>query len=59
MNFRPYPLVDGHHGAEIQFDNVRVQMLGDEAGAFDLFELVIDEATVAICGEAVGAHSDM
>jgi len=52
-----YPTVDGHHAAEIQMDNVRVDnnaLLGEIGGACTTLEAVIDEATLAVCAEAVG-----
>jgi alkylation response protein AidB-like acyl-CoA dehydrogenase len=55
---REYPTRDGGRAAEIRFDQVRVArdaLLGDEGGALPLLEEVIDEATLAVCAEAVGA----
>jgi len=52
-----YPTVDGQHAAEIQLDNVRVDKnarLGAIGGAYPTLEAVIDEATLAVCAEAVG-----
>ncbi|MEJ2603052.1 MAG: acyl-CoA dehydrogenase family protein [Gammaproteobacteria bacterium] len=54
---RGYATVDGQKGAEIVFDDVRVpaaQLLGDEGKAWPVIESVIQEATLAICAEAVG-----
>ena len=54
---RGYPTVDGLHGAEVALDGVAVggdDLLGPEGGAYPLIERVIDEASVAICAEAVG-----
>ena len=54
---RGYPTVDGLHGAEVTLDGVAVgrdDLLGPAGGAFPLMERVIDEASVAICAEAVG-----
>ena len=54
---RGYPTVDGLHGAEVTLDGVAVggdDLLGPEGGAYPLIERVIDEASVAICAEAVG-----
>ncbi|MEO0996712.1 MAG: acyl-CoA dehydrogenase family protein, partial [Pseudomonadota bacterium] len=53
----PYPTVDGMRAAEIRFDNVRVaasQRLGDEGAALAALTDVIDEATLAVCAEAIG-----
>jgi len=55
---REYPTRDGGRAAEIRFDQVRVArdaLLGDEGSALPLLEEVIDEATLAVCAEAIGA----
>jgi len=52
-----YPTVDGLRAAEIQLNEVRVDKnaaLGDIGGAYSTLEAVIDEATLAVCAEAVG-----
>ena len=52
-----YPTVDGHHAADIEFSDVRVgsdALLGDAGRGFDVLEAVMDEATLAVCAEAVG-----
>lgn len=54
---RGYATVDGQKAAEITFENVRVpaaQILGEEGKAFPVIESVIQEATLAVCAEAVG-----
>jgi alkylation response protein AidB-like acyl-CoA dehydrogenase len=54
---RAYPTVDGHQAAEIELDNVRVDanaLLGETDQGFTPLESTIDEATLAICAEAVG-----
>jgi alkylation response protein AidB-like acyl-CoA dehydrogenase len=54
---RAYPTIDGHQAAEIRLDNVRVDataLLGDAGRGFEPLASVIDEATLAICAEAVG-----
>jgi alkylation response protein AidB-like acyl-CoA dehydrogenase len=54
---REYPTRDGGRAAEIRFDGVRVgrdALLGEEGAALPLLEAVIDEATLAVCAEAVG-----
>ncbi len=54
---RGYATVDGQKGAEIGFENVRVpaaQLLGEEGKALPVIESVIQEATLAVCAEAVG-----
>lgn len=54
---RGYATVDGQKGAEIGFEDVRVpaaQLLGEEGKALPVIESVIQEATLAVCAEAVG-----
>lgn len=52
-----YPTVDGLRAAEIHLDNVRVDgdsVLGTVGEGFATLSAVIDEATLAVCAEAVG-----
>ena len=54
---RVYPTVDGHQAAEIKLDDVRVDataLLGVAGQGFAPLVSTIDEATLAICAEAVG-----
>lgn len=62
---RDYPTNDGFRASEIYFENVAIggdALLGEEDGALPLIEKLIDEATVAVCAEAVGVttrlHAD-
>jgi alkylation response protein AidB-like acyl-CoA dehydrogenase len=51
---RDYPTVDGFQASEVYFENVAIP---DEAllpGGMPLIEEIVDEATVAVCGEACG-----
>jgi alkylation response protein AidB-like acyl-CoA dehydrogenase len=55
---RDYPTVDGRRASEVYFENVSVPadaMIGEEGKALPLVERVVDEATVAVCAEAMGA----
>ena len=55
---KSYQTVDGLHAADLQLNNVKVpaaNLLGTESAAFDAIETVLDEATLALCAEAVGA----
>ena len=55
---RDYPTVDGRRASEIYFENVPVPadaLIGEEGKALPLIEYVVDEATVAVCAEAMGA----
>ena len=58
ISLRNYPTVDGRRASEITFENVSVSsdnLLGEEGSSLNLLEKSIDEATLAICAEAVGA----
>lgn len=53
-----FTTVDGLRAADVTFTNVKVpaaNLLGAEGAAFDALETVLDEATLALCAEAVGA----
>ena len=52
-----YPTVDGHQAAEINLKDVRVEsnsILGEIDKAYEVLDAVVDEATLAVCAEAVG-----
>ena len=54
---RDYPTVDGFRASEIYFENAAIPgdaLLGGEGTGLPLVEQIVDEATVAICGEACG-----
>jgi len=54
---RDYPTVDGLRASEVYFENVSIggdALIGAEGGGLPLLEKVIDEATAAVCAEAVG-----
>ncbi len=55
---RDYPTVDGARASEVYFENVSIPadaLIGGEGAALPLVHKVIDEATAAVCAEAVGA----
>ena len=57
VHLRDYPLRDGSRGAELRFDKVRVPfdaLLGAEGEALPQIEQALDEATLAVCAEAIG-----
>jgi alkylation response protein AidB-like acyl-CoA dehydrogenase len=57
-----YPVVDGHRAADIRFEDVHVSsdaVLGELGGGCDVLQAVIDEATLAVCAEAVGILRSM
>lgn len=59
---RGYPTQDGLRGAQITFENVRVQaadVIGAPAGAFPVITRVADEGVAALCAEAVGCFAEM
>jgi len=58
ISLRNYPTVDGRRSSEITFENVSVSshnLIGEEGNSLGQLEKSIDEATLAICAEAVGA----
>jgi len=57
LSRRAYPTVDGHQAAEIDLEDVRVpaaNRLGPDGQAFETIVAVTNEATLAVCAEAVG-----
>ena len=54
-----YPMQDGLRGADLLFDAVPAEPLGDNADALAAVESVVDLATAALCAEAVGAMDRM
>ncbi len=58
LSCRNYQTVDGCRASDISFNNLRLSsdaLLGDVGEALPIIEKVIDEATAAVCAEAVGA----
>ena len=54
---RSYPTVDGHQAAEIELRDVQVDsgaLLGAADSGYAVLDAVLDEATLAVCAEAVG-----
>ena len=59
---RPYATVDGHQAAEVSLENLRVDsadMLGPLDAGFETLQAVVDDATMAVCAEAVGIMTAM
>ncbi len=57
LSRRAYPMVDGTRAAEIKLDGVKLEagaVVGEVGGGYALTSRVIDEATVALCGEVNG-----
>jgi alkylation response protein AidB-like acyl-CoA dehydrogenase len=57
VRLRAYPTRDGGRAADIAFDRARLPadaLLGAEGGALPQIEQAHDEATLAICAEAIG-----
>ncbi|MDQ0466713.1 pimeloyl-CoA dehydrogenase small subunit [Caulobacter ginsengisoli] len=55
---RDYPTVDGQRASEVYFENVSVgadALIGTADAGLPLVNKVLDEATAAVCAEAVGA----
>ena len=51
---RDYPTVDGFRASEVYFENVAIPGEARLSGGIDLIERIVDDATVAVCGEACG-----
>jgi alkylation response protein AidB-like acyl-CoA dehydrogenase len=54
---RDYETIDGGRASDITFETVRLPadaLIGEEGQAWPLIEPAIDEATAAVCAEAVG-----
>ena len=59
---RSYQTVDAQPAANITLSNVKVDaaaVLGEVGDGFDILQDVIDEATLAVCAEAVGIMATM
>jgi len=57
LTCNPYATIDGLRAAEVTLDEVRVAddaVLGDVGNGFADLDATVDEATLAICAEAVG-----
>jgi alkylation response protein AidB-like acyl-CoA dehydrogenase len=62
VNVRDYKTVDAHAGAEVTLSEVLVSadaVVGEIDNGFSTLESVIDEATLAVCAEAVGIMRTM
>jgi alkylation response protein AidB-like acyl-CoA dehydrogenase len=51
---RDYPTVDGFQASEVYFENVEIPEEALLHGGLPLVEQIVDDATVAVCGEACG-----
>ncbi|MDB5817377.1 MAG: pimeloyl-CoA dehydrogenase small subunit [Rhizobacter sp.] len=59
---RDYPSLDGGRASELRFTDVAVErdaLIGIEGRAIDAIEHAVDEATLAVCAEAVGVMRRM
>jgi alkylation response protein AidB-like acyl-CoA dehydrogenase len=59
---RDYPTVDGFRASEIYFENAAISgdaLLGNEGEALPIIELIVDQATVAVCAEACGVTAKL
>lgn len=59
---RDYPTVDGGRASEVYFENARIPaeaMIGEADGALPMIERIVDEATAALCAEAVGVLGEL
>lgn len=51
---RDYPTVDGFRASEVYFENAAIPAEALLPGGLPLIERIVDEATMAVCGEACG-----
>lgn len=57
VSLRDYGTVDGRRASEVYLENVKVAgdaLIGEADNGLPLIELVVDEATAAVCAEATG-----
>jgi alkylation response protein AidB-like acyl-CoA dehydrogenase len=57
-----YPMQDAQRGADISFDNVRVDadaLMGERAAAQPAIDYALDVACAALCAEAVGVMTEL
>ena len=57
INRKDYATVDAHHAADITLKDVHVDfetILGEVGQGYAVLQAVVDEATLAVCAEAVG-----
>ena len=57
LSINDYATIDGHQAAEVQLQDVRVDagaLLGDVGGGFAALDATVDDATLAVCAEAIG-----
>jgi alkylation response protein AidB-like acyl-CoA dehydrogenase len=62
VNRRAYPTVDAHQAADITLDGVETgpdAILGEIGKGIGTLQDVVDEATLAVCGEAIGIMRTM
>lgn len=59
---RGYSVVDGHQAADIELEDIHLSsdaILGDVGESYDVLQATVDEATLAVCAEAVGIQRAM
>ena len=62
LTINDYPTVDGHQAAELVLDGVSVRadsVIGDEGAGFEALDATMDDATLAVCAEALGIMQAM
>jgi alkylation response protein AidB-like acyl-CoA dehydrogenase len=62
LSRNPYPTVDAHQAAELTLDDVRVSqsnVLGSHNEGFGTLQAAVDDATIAVCAEAIGIMTTM
>jgi alkylation response protein AidB-like acyl-CoA dehydrogenase len=54
-----YPMQDAQRGADIEFVNAQVTLLGERGKAQSAIDYALDAACAALCAEAVGAMTEL
>jgi len=57
LEIQDYPTLDGHRAAELSLNSVKVPesaLIGEQGATLSVLEAVADEASMALCAEAVG-----
>jgi len=57
VSISDYETIDGQQAAEVHFSDVRVDataVLGETGNGFEALDAAVDDATLAVCAEAVG-----
>ena len=54
VSVREYPTVDGSRAADLRFDGVAAEPIGEPGEGYGVLEAAVDEGIAALCAEGVG-----